>query len=105
MFGLSKRVLIVIGILVVVVVIFVIQGRNPRNSQSGSSGTGQCQVKVVNANVLNIRSSPATSAPVVGSLKDGQFSDAEATIQNGFRQLNTNQWVSSEFVTPVSGAC
>lgn len=102
-FGLSKRVLIVIGILVVVVVIFIIQGRNPNSGQSGSS-SGQCQVKVT-ADVLNIRSSPATSAQVVGVLKSGQTTSADKTIQNGFRQLNTDQWVSSQFVTPVSGSC
>jgi hypothetical protein len=95
--------LVVIGILVVVVVIFIIQGRNPNNTQSGS-GSGQCQVKVT-ANVLNIRSSPATSAQVVGVLKSGQVTNADKTVQNGFRQLNTDQWVSGQFVTPVSGSC
>lgn len=102
-FGLSKRMLIVIGVLIVVVVIFIIQGRNPNNSQSGSS-SGQCQVKVT-ADVLNIRSTPATSGAVVGELKSGQVTNADTTIQNGFRQINTNQWVSSQFVTPVSGSC
>jgi hypothetical protein len=102
-FGLSKRVLIVIGVLIVVVVIFVIQGRNPNNGQS-TSDSGQCKVKVT-ANALNIRSSPATSAPVVGTFPSGQVINADKTVQNGFRQLNTNQWVSSQFVTPVSGSC
>lgn len=30
---------------------------------------------------------------------------ADKTIQNAFRQLNINQWVSNEFLTPVSAAC
>lgn len=57
-------------------------------------------VKVVNATVLNIRSSLATGAQVVGTLKDDRVANADKTLQNGFRQFNTNQWVSNEFLTP-----
>lgn len=110
MFGLSKRMWIVLGILVVVVVVFVIQSKNNPNSGSSNSGgttsgSGQCQLKVVNADVLNIRSTPDGNGPVVGKLNSGQVTSATKTVQGGYRELNTNQWVSTQFVTPVSGDC
>lgn len=110
MFGLSKRMLIVIGVLVVVVVVFIIQSKNNPNGNSSNSGStttannGQCQVRV-NADVLHVRSSPDSNASIVKSLSSGVVIPAEKTIQNGFRQLGANQWVSSQFVTPVSGSC
>lgn len=112
MFGLSKRMLIVIGVLILVVVVFIIQAKNNPNSGSSNSGgstgsnsNGPCQMKVTNADVLNIRSSPDANASVVGKLQNGQVTSAQKTVQNGFRQLNTNQWVSTQFVTAVSGSC
>lgn len=109
MFGLSKRMWIVLGILVVVVVVFVIQSKNNPNSGSSNSGgstsgSGQCQLKV-NADVLNIRSTPDGNGTVVGKLSNGQVASGTKTVQNGYRQLNTNQWVSNQFLTPVSGDC
>ncbi|HEX4226706.1 MAG TPA: SH3 domain-containing protein [Pseudonocardiaceae bacterium] len=107
----SKRMLIVIGVLIVVVVVFIIQSKNnPNGSSSNSGGTstsssGQCQMKVTNADVLNIRSSPDANASVVGKLQSGQVTSAQKTVQNGYRQLNTDQWVSAQFVTAVSGDC
>lgn len=110
MFGLSKRMLIVIGVLIVVVVVFIIQSKNNPNGGSSNSGgtstsSGACQMKVTNADVLNIRSSPAANATVVGKLQNGQVTSAQKTVQNGYRQLNTDQWVSAQFVTAVSGDC
>jgi uncharacterized protein YgiM (DUF1202 family) len=101
---------IVLGILVVVVVVFVIQSKNNPNSGSSNSGgstsgSGQCQMKVANADVLNIRSSPNANGTVVGKLQNGQVTSATKTVQNGYRQLNTDQWVSGQFVTAVSGDC
>ncbi len=107
MFGLSKRMLIVIGALVVVVVVFIIQSKNNPNgnsSNSGNNSAAQCQVRV-NADVLHVRSSPDANASIVKSLSSGVVINAEKTIQNGFRQLGDNQWVSSQFVAPVSGDC
>jgi uncharacterized protein YgiM (DUF1202 family) len=107
-FGLSKRMLIVIGVLIVVVVVFVIQSKNnPNGSSSNTTSTnssGQCQMKVT-ADVLNIRSSPDGSGTVVGHLQSGQVTSAQKTVQSGYRELNTNQWVSAQFVTAVSGSC
>jgi hypothetical protein len=101
---------IVLGILVLVVVVFVIQNKNNPNSGSSNSGdstssSGQCQMKVVNADVLNIRATPDGNGTVVGKLNNGQVTSATKTVQNGYRQLNTDQWVSTQFVTAVSGDC
>jgi uncharacterized protein YgiM (DUF1202 family) len=102
--------LIVIGVLIVVVVVFIIQSKNNPNGGSSNSGgtstsSGACQMKVTNADVLNIRSSPDANATVVGKLQNGQVTSAQKTVQNGYRQLNTDQWVSAQFVTVVSGSC
>lgn len=96
--------LVVIGVLIVVVVIFVIQGKNNPNSGSSNSGSGQCQM-TVNADVLNIRASPDANGTVVGKLSKGQTTSATKTVQNGYRELNTDQWVSAQFVKAASGDC
>lgn len=106
MFGLSKRMLLVIGVLIVVVVVFIIQSKNnPNSGTSNSGGSGQCQMTVTNADVLNIRSTPDANGTVVGKLKNGQTTSATKTVQNGYRELNTDQWVSAQFVTVASGDC
>jgi uncharacterized protein YgiM (DUF1202 family) len=99
--------LLVIGVLILVVVVFIIQGKNNPNGNSTNSGnnsSGQCQMKVT-ADVLNIRSSPDANGTVVGKLQSGQVTSAQKTVQNGYRELNTNQWVSGQFLTAVSGSC
>jgi hypothetical protein len=97
--------LIVIGVLVLVVVVFIIQSKNnPNSGSSNSSNSTACQVRVT-ADVLHVRTSPDPNASIVKSLSNGVVVPAEKTVQNGFRQLGDNQWVSSQFVTPVSGSC
>lgn len=101
MFGLSKRMLTVIGILVVVVVIFIFQGGKKADSQSS---TGQCQVQV-NASLLNVRASPVDNAPVVAKLANGNTVAATSTQQNGYRELSDGHWASNQFLKVVTGAC
>lgn len=102
MFGMSKRMLIVIGLLVVVFVMFVVQGGKKGNAQTGTGGG--CQVQVT-ADVLNIRTSPDAKAAVVGKLNTGAITAAQATQQNGYRKLADNRWASAQFLKPVSGSC
>lgn len=104
MFGLSKRMLIVIGVLVLVVVLYAIQNSRNSSAQQQQQSTGQCQVQV-SADVLNVRSGPQDNAPVVGKLTSGKVTPAEKTVQNGYRRLGNDRWVSNQFVKPVSGAC
>jgi uncharacterized protein YgiM (DUF1202 family) len=102
--GLSKRMLIVIGALIVVAVLFFIQNGKNGNAQSGSDSRGGCQVQVT-ADILNVRSGPSTSDKVVGTLKTGATQAATATTQNGFRELSAGPWASEDFLKPVAGSC
>jgi sensor domain CHASE-containing protein len=101
-FGLSKRMLFVIGIVVVVVILVVVQNNKNGNAQQGA-GNG-CQVQVT-ADVLNVRSGPNSGDKVVKKLATGAIVAATATVQNGFRELPGKQWASSQFLKPVSGPC
>jgi competence protein ComGC len=105
-FGLSKRMLIVIGLVVVVALMLVVQNNKKGSAQPGSGGssTAGCQVQVT-ADVLNIRSGPDDTATVVGKLTTGAVTAAQATVQNGYRELSNGHWASSQFLKTVTGSC
>jgi uncharacterized protein YgiM (DUF1202 family) len=104
-FVLSKRMVIVIGVVVVVAVLYVIQSGKKGNAQTGgSTASGTCQVQVI-ADVLNVRSGPGANDKVIGKLTTGAVKPATTTVQNGYRELAANQWASSQFLKPVSGSC
>jgi predicted permease len=105
-FGMSKRMLIVIGLVLVVVALVVVQNKkkSPATQTGPVTSSGSCQVQVT-ADVLNIRSGPDGTATVVGKLSTGAVTAAQTTIQNGYRELATNRWASSQFLKPVSGSC
>jgi hypothetical protein len=97
--------LIVIGVLAVVAVLFFVQNGKKGNAQPGSgSSSGACQVQVT-ADILNVRSGPSTGDSVVDTLRTGSTQAATATTQNGFRELSSGHWASSDFLKPVSGSC
>lgn len=108
MFGLSRRMLTVVGLLVLVAVLVVIQNsKKPGNSnqtQTTSSTSNTCQVQVT-ADVLNIRSAPNNTAKVVATLANGAIKPATNTVQNNFRELAPNQWAANQFLKTLSGAC
>jgi hypothetical protein len=99
-----KRTLIIGGALAAVLVLYVLGSKQQPGAATGSptANTSQCRVSVT-ADVLNVRSTPALDAAVVGKLAKGQESDADKVVQNGFRKLSENRWVSSDFVKPVAG--
>jgi uncharacterized membrane protein len=104
-FGISKRALIVFGVLVLVVVVFVIQNKGKSNAQTGAdSGSGSCQVQVT-ATQLNVRETASGTAKVVDKLVSGNTSSATTTVQDGFRELSTGRWASDQFLKKVSGKC
>lgn len=104
-FGLSKRMLIVVVVLVVVAILFLVQNGKKGNAQQGGAGSGGgCKVQVT-ADVLNVRAGPSTTAKTLTPLHTGQTVSATATTQNGFRELSTGHWASSDFLKPVSGSC
>ena len=104
MFGLSKRMLIVIGLLVVVALALIVQNNKKGTAQTGGSSAGGCQVQVT-ADVLNVRSGPNDTAGVVGKLTTGAVTAGTSTVQNGYRELSTGHWASNQFLKAVSGSC
>lgn len=104
MFGLSKRMLIVVGVLVVVAVLFFVQDSKKPGTQNASSSSGTCQMQVT-ADILNVRSAPSGTAKVVSTLANGAIKSATSTVQNDFRELAPNQWASNQFLKAVSGPC
>lgn len=101
-FALSKRMLIVVGVLVVVAVLYFIQNGKKGNAQQ--TGQAGCQVQVT-ADKLNVRSGPAATDKIVHTFATGAIIAATSTVQNGFRELATNQWASNQFLKSVSGPC
>jgi uncharacterized protein YgiM (DUF1202 family) len=104
----SARLGFIVGVAVVIGVLFAIGAANPRGATRSASAadtsanSNQCRV-VVTADVLNVRSAPATTAQVVAKLTKGQQSDADKTVQNGFRKVGDNRWASTQFLQPVGG--
>ena len=98
-----KRSLIIGGSLAAVLVLYVLGSAKQRSEGSAPAvNTTQCRV-LVTADVLNIRSAPALDGAVVGKLSGGQQADADKFVQNGFRKLGENRWVSTDFVKPLPG--
>ncbi|PWV70872.1 SH3 domain-containing protein [Prauserella marina] len=102
----SKKTLIILGVLVGVVVIFAI-GSDQRSSGAEQGGGGQpsagCTVTVT-ADVLNVRSAPGTGSAIVGKYNAGARVEASGEVQDGFRELGDGRWASDDFLEPVEGA-
>jgi hypothetical protein len=107
--GLPKRTLIVILVLVGVVVLYVIgSDKQPSSANGGSSAatpaanSSRCRVTVT-ADVLKVRKAPDVKSAQVGSYKQNAEVDAEKVVQNGYRKLSEDHWVSNDFVKPMQG--
>lgn len=100
----SKRMWIVVGVLVVVAILFLVQNGKKGNAQPDSNSAGGCRVQVT-ADVLNVRSGPSTKDRTLSSLRTGQTVNATGTTRNGFRELSPGHWASNDFLKPVSGSC
>ncbi|RZS36898.1 hypothetical protein EV193_106132 [Herbihabitans rhizosphaerae] len=108
----GKRVLIIIAVAAGVLVLYLLGSEKQREkaaaspggqtSSSSSSSSTQCRM-VVTADILNVRSSPEQNAPKVGSYKKDAQTDAEKTVQNGFRKLSDNRWASADFLKALPG--
>ncbi len=93
-----------VAICAVVLAILVFLDRGGlQSAQSGATPTsGGCRVEVTGTEV-NVRTAPTTASPVVAVLRRGELRPATQTVRDGFRQLDEDQWVAEQFVTPVSG--
>lgn len=103
----QKRTFAVGGVLLGVLVLYVLGSEKQRN-ESGTPGSepaanpGQCRVTVT-ADVLNIRAAPDLGAKIVDKFNRGQQTDADRTVQNGFRKIGENRWISTRYISPMSG--
>jgi len=102
-----KRTLIAIGIAVGIYVIYV-QGSAQRAAESGgdaepASSTPQCRVEST-VDGLNVRSAPERDpANIVDQLSQGEQSDADTVVRNGFRKLAEDRWASTQYLQPLAG--
>ena len=96
-----KQAIIVGGVLVAVVVLYVL-GSEKRRNEATPANPAQCRVTVT-ADVLRVHEGPQLATRVVDRLTKGQETDADKLVQNGFRKLGDNRWVSVDFAKPLSG--
>lgn len=107
--GVPKRTLIVAAALIGLIVLYGMgnegQAGGARSGGTESAATSApCRV-TVNANVLNVRSLPSSRAAKVDTLRKGQEVEADKVVQEGFRKLGPDRWVSNDFLTPIEGDC
>jgi hypothetical protein len=99
----SKRTLVIGVVLVAVVVLYVLGSAKRRNDNATpTADINQCRVTVI-ADVLRVHAGPELAARVVDRLTKGQETNADKLVQNGFRKIGDNRWVSADFAQPVSG--
>jgi hypothetical protein len=97
MLGIPVRGMIVIGVLAAAGVMYVANNMK----QAAPAAAADCKVTVI-ADVLNVRSGPADTQPIVSTMPRDAVVRAERTVQNGYRMLDVGKWVHEEFVTPTS---
>ena len=105
----GKRTLITAALLIGVLWLYAMgsekRAEEGKDGTDTSTSTAQCRVEAT-VDGLNIRSAPSVAPNnVVGELGLGDQTDAGKEVQNGFRQLKADRWVSNKFVKVVSGDC
>ncbi|MEU5691189.1 SH3 domain-containing protein [Actinosynnema sp. NPDC020468] len=94
MFGIPTRGMVVIGVFAVAGVLYVGRGAKVET-------VADCEVTVT-ADVLNVRSGPADTLPIVSTMARDAVVRADRVVENGFRRLDDGKWVNEAFVTPTS---
>ena len=98
-----KRTLILGGALIAVLVLYVLGSEKKRNETTQpAANPSQCRVTVT-VDGLRVREAPNTEAKIVGRFDRGSETDADKLVENGFRKLGDNRWVSAEFAKPLVG--
>jgi hypothetical protein len=85
-----------------VAVLYALGSEQKRNETQPAANPTQCRVSVT-VDGLRVREQPSVDAKIVGRFDRGAEADADKLVQNGFRKLGDNRWVSTEFVKPVAG--
>ncbi|MFI9814912.1 SH3 domain-containing protein [Saccharothrix variisporea] len=98
MFGIPLRGMIVIGVLGAAGLMYV---ANDGKQLVPDKVSQECKVTVT-ADILNVRSGPADTQPIVATVQRDAVVKAERTVTNGFRLLSDGRWVNDQFVTPTS---
>ncbi|MEU4740852.1 SH3 domain-containing protein [Actinosynnema sp. NPDC023658] len=99
MFGIPVRGVVVVGVLAAAGLMYV--ANDGRRLGVEEVASHECKVTVI-ADVLNVRSGPADTQPIVATMRRDAVVRAEPRVENGFRLLADGRWVKEEFVTPTS---
>ncbi|ONI84044.1 hypothetical protein ALI22I_35960 [Saccharothrix sp. ALI-22-I] len=99
MFGIPTRGLVVVGVLAAAGFMYVTNEVKKLGVEEVAAR--ECRVTVI-ADILNVRSGPADTQPIVATMRRDAVAGAERQVVNGFRLLSDGRWVKDEFVTPTS---
>ncbi|MFD1148190.1 SH3 domain-containing protein [Saccharothrix hoggarensis] len=99
MFGIPVRGAVVAGVLAAAGLMYV--ANDGRQLGLEEVANRECRVTVI-ADILNVRSGPADTQPIVATMRRDAVTSAERRVENGFRLLSDGRWVKDEFVTPTS---
>ncbi|ROP40027.1 SH3 domain-containing protein [Saccharothrix texasensis] len=99
MFGIPVRGMVVVGVLAAAGLMYV--ANDGKKLGVEETAGAECRVTVI-ADILNVRSGPADTQPIVATMPRDAVVRAEPRIENGFRLLSDGRWVKAEFVTPTS---
>lgn len=98
--GVPKRTLIIAMAFVGVALIYLYGSEQRATDAPANAG---CTL-TVNADVLNVRSAPSTTARIVGKFPMDATVTAQPTVRNGFRMLEADRWAADRFLTPMDDA-
>lgn len=104
MLGVPVRGMVVLGVLATAGLMYVASGGEKLGAEkldAEERGEKGCRVTVT-ADVLNVRSGPADTQPIVATMRRDAVVPAERRVENGFRMLAEGRWVKDEFVVPTS---
>jgi len=99
----GKRTFVALALIGGVLVLYAMGAEEQRAKQGAESDTTQCRVTST-VDGLNVRSAPVEDpANVVAQLSEGDEADAHKEVENGFRKLTDDRWVSVRYAQPVEG--
>ena len=97
-----KRTLVIGGGLAAVLLMYGMGAGNRDGLTEPAANATQCRITIT-GDGLRIREAPSTDARIVGRFDRGSETNADKLVQNGFRKIGENRWVSTEFAHPLPG--
>lgn len=86
-----------------VVLLAIISGGNRDDDDDGGQSGGGCEVEVIAEDLLNVRDGPGTDHTTVDQLEPGDVVQAQREVVDGFRKLDDDRWVATEFIKESEG--